>query len=208
MVSWAPFRHREHAVAAGRALARLHCGARGYGAPARSARILVSNDAIIGSTDPTSAMEQRIAGSTALRACFGRGTWRQAVQQAWLPWHGAYRDLHPQLERLWTHNDWHSSNLLWSNAGRDADLAAALLRGYLAERPLAPLERRAVLAVLPIVHVGYALAEVEYFHGITRSAANAELAFKAFLLGHCQWFDAPQGHDFLRSLQAQLGAPT
>ncbi len=81
--------------------------------------------------------------------------------------------------------------------GRPA-LARAILRGYDRARPRAPAERAALRHLLPIVHVDFALSELGYFHGVTRSAANAEAAYTDFLLGHARWFASPEGVDFLR----------
>jgi len=70
------------------------------------------------------------------------------------------------------------------------DFAAtrALLEGYLAVRPLDEAEAAALVAVLPVVHVDFALSEVEYFSAVVRSPGNAELAYRGYLLGHAQWF--------------------
>jgi Ser/Thr protein kinase RdoA (MazF antagonist) len=76
-----------------------------------------------------------------------------------------------------------------------ADLGAvdALLDGYESLRPLTGLEVAALAAVLPVVHVEYALTEVEYFAGIVASPANADLAYDAYLLGHARWFAGRDG---------------
>jgi Ser/Thr protein kinase RdoA (MazF antagonist) len=73
------------------------------------------------------------------------------------------------------------------------DLAKALLDGYSSVRRLGPEEVAALPHLLPIVHVDYALSEVEYFHSVVRSPANAELAYEGYLLGHLEWFAGPAG---------------
>lgn len=73
------------------------------------------------------------------------------------------------------------------------DLAAAIVEGYGG----APAALR---HVLPLVHVEFALSELAYFHGITRSAANAELAYSGFLLGHAAWFAGADGARLLESI--------
>jgi len=55
---------------------------------------------------------------------------------------------------------------------------------------------------LPLVHLDFALSEVEYFHGITRSLANADVAYGVFLLGHAQWFSTAPGQALLQALRA------
>jgi Ser/Thr protein kinase RdoA (MazF antagonist) len=79
------------------------------------------------------------------------------------------------------------------HAAADLDAVDALLDGYESIRPLSGLEAVALAAVLPVVHVEYALTEVEYFAGIVGSPANADLAYDAYLLGHARWFAGPEG---------------
>jgi Ser/Thr protein kinase RdoA (MazF antagonist) len=73
------------------------------------------------------------------------------------------------------------------------DLVKALLGGYSSLRPLGPEERAALPHLLPVVHVDYALSEVEYFHAVARSPANAMLAYRDYLFGHLEWFAGPEG---------------
>jgi Ser/Thr protein kinase RdoA (MazF antagonist) len=84
-----------------------------------------------------------------------------------------------------------------------ADLAAAdaLLDGYESVRPLSDLESAALAAVLPVVHVEYALTEIEYFAGIVASPASADLAYDGYLLGHARWFAGPQGAALLDQIR-------
>ncbi len=87
-------------------------------------------------------------------------------------------------------------------AGRGyPEIARAILHGYDGARPLGPEERAALRHMLPIVHVDFALSELAYFHGVTRSAANAEAAYTEFLLGHATWFASAEGSEFLHALQ-------
>jgi Ser/Thr protein kinase RdoA (MazF antagonist) len=79
------------------------------------------------------------------------------------------------------------------HARADLEAADALLDGYESIRPLSALETAALAAVLPVVHVEYALTEVEYFAGIVASPANADLAYDGYLLGHARWFAGPDG---------------
>ena len=80
------------------------------------------------------------------------------------------------------------------------DLAKALLEGYCSVTPaLAPKKRAALPHLLPVVHVDYALSEVEYFHAVARSPANAVLAYRDYLLGHLEWFAGPDGRRCART---------
>jgi len=49
------------------------------------------------------------------------------------PFHAELRPLLPSLKPLWTHNDLHASNLLWSDAGENAQ-ASAIIDFGLADR--------------------------------------------------------------------------
>jgi len=94
-------------------------------------------------------------------------------------------------------------------AGRaEADLDAidALLDGYESVRPLSPAEAVALPEVFPVVHVEYALSEIEYFAEVVSSAANADLAYDGYLLGHAAWFDTPDGAAVLDHLRRRTPA--
>jgi Ser/Thr protein kinase RdoA (MazF antagonist) len=248
-VSWSPFLRDAHAHSAGAALGALHRAAAAYDAPPRLPTPLVSNDRIINRADPLAAIDELSAWQPALREFLAAHPWRDEIGAALAPSHQRYLDLVPDLTPLWTHNDWHASNLLWSGQDPGAvvstiidfglsdrtsaiyDLATAiernsipwldihdgqpgaadleavsgLLDGYLIQANLSAAERAAVVAVLPIVHVGYALSEIDYFHGTTHSAANADLAYQAFLLGHSRWFLGTEGRRLLEHLRDGLG---
>jgi Ser/Thr protein kinase RdoA (MazF antagonist) len=248
--SWTPFASAAHAFGAGRALAELHAVARSYAAPPRSAPVLESNDRLIAAADPIGALAAELPLRPVLGAFLEARAWRTDFAHALAPFHPQYRRCSARLARVWTHNDWHASNLLWSDAGltahvagiidfglcdcttrtydlataierntipwldiqdgrrgsADLALVTALLAGYLDRTELSERECAALVAILPLVHWGYALSEIEYFHGVTRSAENADLAYDAFLLGHCRWFTEPEGEALLRHLETTLGA--
>jgi Ser/Thr protein kinase RdoA (MazF antagonist) len=86
-------------------------------------------------------------------------------------------------------------------AEADLDAVGALLDGYQSKRSLRAVELMALAEVLPLVHLEYALSEVEYFADIVRSAPNADLSYDTYLIGHTQWFEGPDGSallDFIR----------
>src|SRR5215475_6681363 len=85
-------------------------------------------------------------------------------------------------------------------AGVDLGAADALLDGYNEARPLSPAEARALPEVLPVVHLEYALSEIEYFADVVASPALADLAYDAYLIGHTRWFAGPDGVAFLEHL--------
>ncbi|MTJ81534.1 MAG: phosphotransferase [Telmatospirillum sp.] len=241
-LSWTPFLSADHARAAGRALARLHLAAAGYDAPARPVRPLVSSFSIFAAPDPGPVLDRYVAARPDLaRYLDGRPGWRQALLEPLAPWHARLRPFLRGLSPLWTHNDWHASNLTWAADGREVaeildfgladrttalfDLATAierngilwlalperagdpgivetgqidaLLAGYHALRPLSPCDLDALAALLPLVHVEFALSETDYFFGVTRSAENASVAFDTYLLGHAAWFATAPGRALL-----------
>jgi Ser/Thr protein kinase RdoA (MazF antagonist) len=91
-------------------------------------------------------------------------------------------------------------------AAADHQAVDALLDGYQSVRPLSAAEARALPAALPVVHVEYALAEVEYFAAVLRSPAGADLAYDGYLIGHARWFAEPDGAALLGHLSARLSA--
>ena len=86
-------------------------------------------------------------------------------------------------------------------AGVDLGAADALLSGYAGVRRLSPAEARALPEVLPVVHLEYALSEIEYFADVVSSPALADLAYDTYLIGHTRWFAGPDGAAFLDHLR-------
>ncbi|GAA0259684.1 phosphotransferase enzyme family protein [Rhodanobacter caeni] len=83
-----------------------------------------------------------------------------------------------------------------------ADIARALIEGYRQVRPLDAADIHLLADLLPLVHVDFALSEVEYFHGITQSRANADVAYDTFLRGHAAWFGTREGQSLLQAIRA------
>jgi Ser/Thr protein kinase RdoA (MazF antagonist) len=84
-----------------------------------------------------------------------------------------------------------------------ADLEAvdALLDGYEEVQPLDDCELAALAVVLPVVHLEYALSEVEYFAEVVRSRANADLAYEGYFIGHTRWYEGAAGSALLEHLR-------
>jgi len=84
-----------------------------------------------------------------------------------------------------------------------ADLGAvdALLDGYEEVQPLDESELSALVAVLPVVHLEYALSEVEYFAEVVRSPVNADLAYDGYFIGHSRWYEEAAGLVLLEHLR-------
>jgi len=244
-VSWSPFAAQGHARSAGAALARLHRAAEGFAAPARPPGVLISSCAVILAPDPVAQVTRILARRPGLARWLARRPWRDDFTRHLLPAISRAGLLGRRLPRQWGHGDWHPSNLSWTGASPDAQVAGifdlglanrtfavhdlaiaiersmvawldlaesgpasadleamdALLDGYESVRPLGPAEATALPEILPVAHVEYALSEVEYFADATGSAANAELAYDGYLVGHARWFAAPAGTAVLDHLR-------
>ncbi len=238
--SWTPFLAHGHAQAAGAALARLHVAARGFDAPDRDPQPLVASLTILTAPDPLAAAQDYVAARPALAAFLADRPWRgelAALLAANADGLGERLAAHPSL---WTHNDWHPSNLLWTPAGdvrtifdfglatrtcalhdlataiertaiewlglgeRDdlanAGAARATLDGYRIIRPLSAADLATLVQLLPLVHIEFALSEIDYFAGIVGRPDQAAAAWDDYLIGHAQWFRSRPGRAFLDQL--------
>ncbi|WP_313254791.1 phosphotransferase [Stenotrophomonas acidaminiphila] len=240
-VSWTPLTNVAQARGAGRMLARLHQAATRYHAPQRGTHLLVARDDLIRSHDPIAALKADLDNRPGLARYLARIPWEEQLRGIVLPWHAGLAERLRDEPRLWAHNDWHVSNLLWQgdtvstvldfglasptsalfdlataierNAvawlelerGAQAvriDIALALLDGYRQLLPLSAARMHLLADLLPVVHLDFALSEVEYFEGVTGSTANADVAWQPFLLGHAQWFGSAEGQALLAALHA------
>ena len=238
-LSWTPFLSHAHAREAGVALARLHEASRGFDAPKRVIQPLVSSLSILLAADPAATAEAYVGARPALAAFLSERPWRgqlAALLGASAEGLAARLAAEPPL---WTHNDWHPSNLLWDNDGTvrtvfdfglsdrtcavhdlaiaiertavswlrlgrgderglaDPDAALALLAGYAKIRPLGRDEVETLVQLLPLVHVEFALSEIEYFAGVVSDRGSAALAWNDYLIGHAEWFRSVPGQEFL-----------
>jgi Ser/Thr protein kinase RdoA (MazF antagonist) len=132
-LSWTPFRSSAHARSAGEALARLHLASRGFDAPLRKTQPLVAGFTIFAADDARAALERYLATRPALAedavARQGSGEALELLE----PFHAQLRPLLSSLKPLWTHNDPHASNFLWSDAS-DKARAVAVIDFGLADR--------------------------------------------------------------------------
>lgn len=243
-ISWSPLPHYEHALSAGRTLATLHDAATDYRAAQRGTHILVARSELIGAPDPVSALQSQLPGRPGLADYLRDRDWQADLTRLLAPWHAAVQPQLARQPRLWTHGDWHVSNLCWSDASTHArisavldfglaaancalfdlataiernaiawlaletgdeaihvDIAHALIEGYRQQRPLDAAAIHLLADLLPLVHVDFALSEVEYFHAITHSRANADVAYDTFLRGHAAWFHSPPGQALLQAIR-------
>ena len=138
-LSWTPFLSCGHAGAAGRALGKLHRAAEGYDASPRKTRQLVTSFTIFAGNgaesdnssdyvcrNPYQRMETYLESRPLLRAYAEKRDWRASFDELLMP---LYEKLEPWLEYLrplWTQNDFHASNLMWSDAGEDAEVTGVV----------------------------------------------------------------------------------
>jgi Ser/Thr protein kinase RdoA (MazF antagonist) len=132
-ISWTPFQCAAHAYSTGQAMARLHLASQGFAAPHRKPRPLVSGFTIFAAHDIHASAYLYLDARPALRNDpDARDGCRQALDLL-APFHAELLPLLPSLLPLWTHNDLHASNLLWSGSGPDAQ-ATSIIDFGLADR--------------------------------------------------------------------------
>ena len=114
----------------------------------------------------------------------------------------AVHDLATAIER---------SAVAWLLLGRAADDAIAdaaaarsLIDGYDSVLPLGTAAINAVVRLLPLIHMEFALSEVAYFAGVLGDTSSAALAWDGYLLGHARWFQSVPGRDFPRIAELYL----
>ena len=132
-VSWSPFRTSAHAYSAGAALARLHISAEGFDAPRRQPRPLVASFTIFAGNDPHSEAARYLAARPSLAHHIGVSNCTRDALELLASFHAELLPLLPSLPPLWTHNDLHASNILWSDSGDNAH-AISIIDFGLADR--------------------------------------------------------------------------
>ena len=202
------------ARATGRAMALLQKAAAGFDRAARSCLLTTSWPPDVAGRV---AAEPRLA-----RALRGRA-WERDVEQVLGPLLADLPDLPPSWTHgdgsptnlLWSADGQVSAVLdlgLCDRTSPVVELATAVERSgiaWLEAEPVArpevvaelvagwaevlPVDRAALRAVLPLVHVGFALSETAYYAGVTGSAADAETAYETYLIGHARWWQRPAG---------------
>lgn len=121
-VSWSLLTDVAQAREGGRTLAQLHRAAASYHAPQRSTHVLVARDDLIRADDPIAAIKAELHERPGLARYLARIPWEAQLQRDVLPWHAGLAERLRDEPRLWAHNDWHVSNLLW----RDGQISTVL----------------------------------------------------------------------------------
>ena len=124
--SWTPFRSTEHARSAGETLAKLHAAALDFDAPARKVQPLMGSFSIFAHADASVGMEAYLRARPALQA--NAATRHNAARALELlaPFHAELAPSLTGLTALWTHGDFHPSNLFWNVDAADAKATAVV----------------------------------------------------------------------------------
>lgn len=195
--SWTPFESAEHARAAGRTLAAMHLAVAEYDAAARAEGPLVTSWTIFAHENPMAAMERYLGQRPLLLAYAEERHWPDSMQELLLPWHARLQAFLPHLKPLWTHNDFHASNLMWSVDGPDAEVTAIVDFG-LSDRTNAvhdlatAIERNCIewlrIGEAGIVHTDHVDALLAGYEEIRQLDAMEAQAVRAMLpLVHCEF---------------------
>ncbi len=125
--SWKPFFYAEHALQAGKMLAKLHLAAKDYDVVVgRTARYLFSNQDLLESGDIIQTLDDRIKNSIALTQYFLDKKMDSTVLNQLKQVHKKIVDALRQFPKIWTHNDFHASNLLWHSDTKHAEVASVI----------------------------------------------------------------------------------
>ena len=82
------------------------------------------------------------------------------------------------------------------------DTARALVAGYAEVLPLSEAECDLLADLLPLVHLDFALSEIDHYQGTFGARDQADQAWESFLLGHAAWFGTAPGQALLAALRA------
>jgi Ser/Thr protein kinase RdoA (MazF antagonist) len=244
--SWTPYLSHAHAFAAGAALARLHQAAGDFAGLARRPHPLIASFTILPAHDPLAAAQAYVEARPSVARFLADQPWQEDLARVFAALGKGLPERLQAQQPLWTHNDWHPSNLMWSADGAvatvfdfglaaptcalhdlataiertaiawlefgegrkdppvDVEAARSLLAGYRTVLPLAADDLDTLMRLLPLVHIEFALSEVQYFAGILADPAQAELAWRGYAIDHADWFLSEPGQDFLQQLRAGL----
>jgi Ser/Thr protein kinase RdoA (MazF antagonist) len=137
-LSWTPFLYSGHARTAGRALAQMHRAAKEYPAPPRKTQPLVTSFTIFAGGSfsdgpeagyclgPRERMKAYLEKRPLLREYVEQRDWRASFDEILMPLYGKLEPWLKYLRPLWTHNDFHASNLTWSGTGEDAGVRGVI----------------------------------------------------------------------------------
>ena len=175
---------------------------------------MVTSFKIFSSDDPWPELARYAKERPALHSYLAKRNWLEETQETFLPFHNRLRKFLRVFQPLWTHNDFHSSNLFWSNASPDADVTDIIDVG-LADRTTAihdiatAIERNGVewLQIhdasrnpLHVNQIDALLSGYEEMHPLSRDEAEAVVALLPLV--HAE-FALSEADYFLRVLKSQ-----
>lgn len=120
--SWTPYQSVGHAHNAGKALGALHVASAGYDAPSRGPAALVTSFRVFADANPWPQLESYAEERPALHSYLSKRDWIGEARETFEPLQGRLLRHLSVFRPLWTHNDFHSSNLLWSDASPEAEV--------------------------------------------------------------------------------------
>jgi Ser/Thr protein kinase RdoA (MazF antagonist) len=191
-MSWTPYTSLRHAQAAGAALARLHLAAADCALAARPLGVLIGSQQIITAADPLGAIARVLGERPGLAAYLDQRDWEQELSGCVLALIARAGPLLAGLPAQWGHGDWHPSNLTWTSAGADADVAGVFDLGLAnrtcAVHDLAVALERSTIGWLDLAESGPAEADLAAVDALlagyesVRPLARAEAAALAEVL--------------------------
>ena len=168
-VSWSPLRNRHHAQQAGTVLATLHDAAEDYAAAQRQTHLLVARSEVLCADDPVQALRAQLPRRPALKAWLAGRDWSAELRDLMARSPPGVSARLRQQPRLWTHGDWHASNLCWNGEGDSARVTAVLDFGLAASNfalfDLATAIERNAIAWLAL-ETGQAAAHTDIARGL------------------------------------------
>jgi Ser/Thr protein kinase RdoA (MazF antagonist) len=84
----------------------------------------VTGFSIFAADEPLRAFESYLGTHPALARYLRDRDWHACTDEILMPFHKELRALQGSLKPLWTHNDFHASNLMWSSNSGNAEVAA------------------------------------------------------------------------------------
>lgn len=189
--SWSPLESRGHALAAGRMLATLHDAATGYrdggyqsnsaepeAPPQRRTHLLVARSELLTSTDIVATLQAQLPLRPGLADYLSQRDWPADLRRMQATAAPALAQRLARQPALWTHGDWHVSNLCWSDHGPAAEITTVLDFGLSAHTfalfDLATAIERNAVAWLALetddaaVHADMALALLDGYRSLRR----------------------------------------
>jgi Ser/Thr protein kinase RdoA (MazF antagonist) len=104
----------------------LHGAANGFHSSPRRVRPLVASFTIFAAEHPDAELRRYFAARPVLGLDAAVHAHAEEALELLAPFHAELRPLLPALRPLWTHNDLHASNLLWSDASPNAQTVSMI----------------------------------------------------------------------------------